>query len=852
MHRMGRGAARPCLLALMLLLSVFAVPARAAVLDELEVLSVGDDAVVRIKFGLRVQYLRHTLIGNDAATVFFQFGGPPVATTVDEQLRVPETARFPGVIVIYPLQLDNPPFRLLVRFSRPTKFAVRSAGANAIDLVVAGAGAEVTATRARLVAVAGDDTRRFALRLQTFADKAMSDARPVPAEFQDYTVFTSQSRVQGRIRYELLLGYFATAEEAERARVRLAARFPEAAIVDLQQRREEVLTAAAAAPTPAPVAATPTQPAPVAPTAPAPPVRHPAPTAALPTPAPAAPPGATPPSAAAAAPVPSADEVEALGAQLLQRARSALDANNPEAAIDALNQLLTLPPNAATESAQELIGVARERNGEIAKARSEYALYLRLFPQGGGAARVRERLARLEAAPAVEPRAARREAVPATTLTGGISQYYFGGQIRIENVFNTPTTADRSTFTATDQSLLVNSVDVNLRHRSTGGEHRVVVRDTYSHSFLQERGSFNRLNAAYYDYRGLGNAWSARLGRQTGLSGGLPGRFDGGIVGYGFWPSVRLNAVGGAPVEFPNVESRRRFAGANLEWSGLLERWSGSLYGIRQTVDGILDREAVGTDLRYLDQQTTVFALADYDTSYKVMNAASVQASFTSKGRTSLNLLWDRRRAPTLGTLNAVFGQPTTSIRTLLETLTEEQIRQLALNVTAVATQGLVGVTTPVGEHWQVGADVRLVKVGALPEVVVNGVTMPAQPATGNVLSYSLQSIGSNLYSARDSSVFTVMRISGPSYDGWLATYNNVTGLFERISFEPSLRYYHQRDTTDVKLARVSPSLRLSWRPTQASVLELDYLLERTRTTAPTTSDTTTRHFLSVGYRLDL
>jgi tetratricopeptide (TPR) repeat protein len=803
-------------------------PARAATLDEIELLRAGSDAVVRVKFGVRVQYLRHTLIGGDAANVFVQFGGPSVATTVDEQLRIPETAAFPGVTVIYPLQAGGPPFRVVVRFSRPTRFTVRSAGPNAIDLVVPGAGEKVGAARARLVPVAGAEGQRYAIRLQTFATSAMEGQRSVPREFQDYTVFASQSRIDGRTRYELLLGYFATAEDAERARRRLSARFPDAEIVDLQQRREEVLIAAAAA---APAA----QAAPSAPTPPTPPQA-----AAVPSPTPAAP------------PVAAAADVEAQAAELMGRARAALQANQAEAAIDLLNRLLTLPPNKSTEAAQELIGEAREKNGEFAKARSEYALYLKLFPQGEGAERVRKRLAQLDATTTTGERPAARERAPVKTMTGSVSQYYFGGKSRIENVFNTPTTADRSTFTATDQSLLVSSVDLNGRYRSTDAEQRVVFRDSYNLSFLEDRGSFNRLNAAYYDYRGSSNAWSARLGRQTGLSGGLPGRFDGGVVGYGLWPSVRINVVGGVPVEFTNIESKRRFVGANVDVSGLLERWYGNVFGIRQTVDGIVDRQAVGAEVRYLDPQTTLYSVVDYDTSFKALNAGSLQGSWTSAGRTSINLLWDRRRAPTLGTLNAVFGQPTTSIRDLLATMSEDEIRQLAKTITAVATQGLVGVTTPLSERWQVGADVRLVKVGALPEVVVNGVTMPAQPATGNVLSYSLQSIGSNLYSARDSSVFTLMLVNGPTYDSWLVTYNNVTGLFERFSFEPGLRYYHQRDTSDVRLARVSPSLRMSWRPTNASVLELDYLFERTRTTAPTTSDTTTRHFLSVGYRLDL
>jgi hypothetical protein len=169
-----------------------------------------------------------------------------------------------------------------------------------------------------------------------------------------------------------------------------------------------------------------------------------------------------------------------------------------------------------------------------------------------------------------------------------------------------------------------------------------------------------------------------------------------------------------------------------------------------------------------------------------------------------------------------------------------------------VAVQASLGITSPVSERWQLGADVRLINVGALPEVVFNGITIPAQPATGDVISYSVQAIGTKLYSPRDSNVWSVGYVTAPTYDSWLATYNNVTNLGDKWSLEPSIRYYQQSDVTEIKIVRISPGLRLTWRPSLWSSIELDGLFEQTKTTSTTVSDTSRRYFYSLGYRLDI
>jgi len=51
----------------------------------------------------------------------------------------------------------------------------------------------------------------------------------------------------------------------------------------------------------------------------------------------------------------------------------------------------------------------------------------------------------------------------------------------------------------------------------------------------------------------------------------------------------------------------RQFVGASVD-SGAF-----SFYGINQTVDGILDRRALGTEWRYFEGKDTAYALLDYD-----------------------------------------------------------------------------------------------------------------------------------------------------------------------------------------------------------------------------------------------
>jgi len=795
---------------------------RGEVLEELEVRAEGPDAVVRVKFAARVQYLRHAPLQRASLVeISFQFVSGARESNIEEHRALRGRGSLPNVRVTYPVQVGSPIKRLKVEFSREVEFLIGAGQDNReLEIVIIGAGKDAQAARSAPPAPPAP----FAITLQTFPTADMSAAPPLPAAFQNFSVFSSQSVRNGRTEHELNLGYFQTREQAERARRQLAQRFPNARVIDLAQRRGDTLRATAEAGAPS-LAVPPAVPKPPLPPLPA-----------LPKPQLAAP----------------KTDVDRQAAELMTSGRGALEQSKPQEALEAFNQLLILPPNRYSQDAQELVGVAREALGELTKAKAEYQLYLRLFPEGEGAKRVRERLARLESAPAEAAAAAQAPARPAVrTVFGSVSQFYYGGRSKIQTAFNTPVTPDRETISTTDLQSLVSSVDLNGRFRSAESDTRLVFRDTYTHNYREDDRNFNRLNAAYYDFRGIQSSISARLGRQTGLNGGIPARFDGAYGGFNVSSKWRLNAAAGSPVEYPDIDSKRRFYGLSLDFENLAERWYGNLFAVHQSVDGILDRRAVGTELRYLQGKNSVYTLFDYDTSYKEPNIVMLQGTFVTAGGTTLNALFDRRRAPTLSTTNAGLGQPTSSIRTLLETVSEEALRQQALDITAKATQALLGFTTPVHPKWQLGFDWRLTNVGALPATEVNGISIPAQPATGDIKSYVAQAIGSQLYSRGDINVFSVTYLTSPNFRGHLFSYNNVSKLFERWTIEPSLRYYEQTDTFDVRLRRLTPGLRLTYRLGGSVYLESEYSQERSQTRSDVQEEETVRHFGYVGYRVD-
>jgi tetratricopeptide (TPR) repeat protein len=786
--------------------------AHAQLIDEIEFRQEGANAVAQIKFVTSVQYLKSiSARASDLVQVFYA-----VRRTQDQisevaaERRVPAAGGIPSII--FTDEADSSSVqsginrRLVIRFDTPVRFRVRAGrGDRSIELVLEGLGNSVKLTSLSVppsasaaIAPAGG---RYVLTLQSEQQPGKLLLASVPASLQAYQVFTATRVKDGRTFYDTNLGYFSTREEAAAALDLAGKRFPGAVIAEAQPS----------------VASTP---------AGAPPV-----IAAKP-----------PESGLGAAQIPAASpirnslEVDASAALLLTAAQSSFDGGNYFGAIESLNQLLNLPPNGSSRRAQELAGLSRLNSGDSAKAAGEFDLFLKLYPTGADSDRVRQLVAALPTM--LPPAATAKAAVAATSTTSGsISAFYYGGKSDVRTqefkdsvLSGLPILQSENTLSSQDQSQLQTNLDLNWRFRDAEKDMRFVFRDAYSADLLPKGINKERLTALYFDYRSLTNGTSFRVGRQSPNGGGVLYRFDGITAGYAFKPKWKLNAVVGTPTD-PLLDTRRTFYGLSLDAEALTKEISGSIYIVEQVIDGETDRRALGIDLRYFSGGLSATGQFDYDQILNAVNIASVQATWQATEATVFNAQVDRRTTPILSLGNVLFFQdpsllaPARRIQELLGTTPIETLREQVKGLTAYQTQARIGGTTALSPNWQTGADFSVTNVDEIKPVAL---LLPSgQPSTGNLWSVGAQLIGTNLYSARDTHVFNVSLLGGPTYKGALLSYNNLSSFGEKWQLEPSLKYYTQTDDAGASNKTWTVGARAVYRIRQQVSLESELTYEQ-------------------------
>jgi hypothetical protein len=560
-------------------------------------------------------------------------------------------------------------------------------------------------------------------------------------------------------------------------------------------------------------------------------------------------------TAAAEPSEPATPEVEAEAAKLMASAREAVSERRATVAVGLLNQVLKLPPHSLSIAAQALIGEAWELADNPARARTEYALYLRLYPQGEAAPRIAGRLSALGGgAPTTASSATPAREAP-KTWSGSIAQYYYGGKAKTQSLVNIATGIDQSTISHTTESAIVTSVDLSGRYVTADGhETRAVVRGSGSNNLMAGGHSSNSIGSVYVEHRRIGSGplggLAVRAGRQSPISGGLLGLFDGVSLAYPVGEGLKLDLMGGVPASALVSAPGERLLAAVLEADTFLERFGGNFYVLDQSTQGITNRRSLGSEVRYAGDAWSLNTLLDYDALFGKVNALSLHGSLQVGAQTTLTVLADQRRAPSLQLTNALISSGAGSLKTLLQSRSLAQVKADALATSAVAQQFLISVSRPLNPQWQLSSDLRYSRVGALPAVG----DFEASPATGGQISWSAQLTGTNLYSTRDINNFNLSVLSTPFFKGVQFSLNNLTGLSDNgdLTVEPSVRIYVQRDQLDVKLVRIGPGVRTSWKASSRGSLLGELLYETSRTDGPSNHDNSNSVFFYVGYRYEL
>lgn len=346
-------------------------------------------------------------------------------------------------------------------------------------------------------------------------------------------------------------------------------------------------------------------------------------------------------------------EHEARASKLMREARTAMTAGEVDRAILLYTSVLSLPDTTHTPDAMELLGVARERNGQLAQATSQYRGYLARYPEGPDSERVRQRLYALLTAreePAQPLRSARRESRPREIDVFGSLSSWFTHAERVGSDFGNG---------VLDSSQLVD-VFLSTRMRTDRAELRSRLSGSYRFDW-QELTTRNdaRIRDLSLEVAQRQGGWRAILGRQSRSRGGVLGRFDGVRVGYDLNDTLDIGAVAGFPLDtgYSNsVNTDVVLGGVRMGFSGLAEHTSGEIYAVYQGAQQGTDRAALGGEVRYQADWGTAVGFLDYDVYFLSLNRVLAMGSWRANRRLDLNAMAQFGNTPFVTSRNARVG----------------------------------------------------------------------------------------------------------------------------------------------------------------------------------------------------
>ncbi len=470
------------------------------------------------------------------------------------------------------------------------------------------------------------------------------------------------------------------------------------------------------------------------------------------------------------------------------------------------------------KQALEFLGLARERNKQFAHAKVVYEKYLKLYPRGEDAERVSQRLTGILTAQ-TEPREElkkgdskkeNRVGVQWDTF-GSISQFYN----RNESKFNTDQTR-------LNRSSLQNGLDFTSRLSYEDFQAGLRFSGTYNANVeTDDDDDEKRISSFYLDLIHQRADIQLRLGRQSQSSGGILGRFDGGHLSIPVYENIKLNLVGGFSVLSSSdifVNSDQYFYGINADFGTYLNAWDFNAFFIEQRNHSVLDRRAVGGEVRFFDEDKSFFTFFDYDIFHDELNTFLFTGQWIFDDRTTVNLSYDYRTSPFLTTQNATQGQSVDNLDALLALFSLDQIKTLAKDRTAISQTGSLSLSRPLSDNFQLNADFRLSTLSAT--VASGGV----DKTEGTGLEYSIASdiTGSNLLTDGDIYVVGARYNILQNADSLSININARYPITRDLRINPRVRFNLRMNDDGTENYGYQPSIRLTYRVVKGLQLELE------------------------------
>jgi len=529
--------------------------------------------------------------------------------------------------------------------------------------------------------------------------------------------------------------------------------------------------------------------------------------------------------------------------KILADARTAMAQHQYPQAVELLTRLLRQPEYPGRAEAQELIGLVRERAGQLAHAKAEYQEYLRRYPNGAAAARIRARLLALSSA--TEPlQSGGSFGAPAPThvwsMAGSAAVTYQYGQNQLSNVPSSSSTALNAALIFGDLLVRERGQRYDLTVRADGG---------YTANFNPNiASSQDRTTAAYLQVDDRQWGWSARAGRQSLATQGNIGLFDGLYAGFQASSKLVLSAAAGFPVysSYSNFDTQARFATVAAELGPYRQAFIFDAYLFDQANSGLTERRAVGMQMRYSMSGRSAMLLTDYDIYFRQLNALTLIGNASLWHQWVLGFTVDHRRSPLLLLSNALIGQTAETLPQLQTEFTPSQIQQLAIDRTAQSNTYTLSATHPFGERWQLFGYLSALELGGTP--ASGGV--PATPSTGLDKTVSIEMAGSSLLQPSDLHFFGARFDDSPTTSSVTLSWDARFALHGNFRIGPRLSV-ERLENTGLGGTQMFylPELRADWTG-RWSLFELIAGYQVEQISAQPTSSETRYLYASATYRV--
>ena len=594
--------------------------------------------------------------------------------------------------------------------------------------------------------------------------------------------------------------------------------------------------------------------------------------------------------------------------------KKALAAKDYARAVGFFTKAVTEGNANAKQEGQEMLGLARERAGQLVHAKAEYETYLKLYPKGAGAVRVRQRLSGVEAAEqddaetqffehnkarlggaAVPDKSGQAKSPGSTNLAnnvvnngnggvmggleqpesnlgtkvsrgepapdpnawtweknGSVSQYYY----RDDNFSSSDILRGSMGTHETLQNEVISSADFYLH-----GENQIfdtsIRGATFNESGFGKQSDIGETNVStiYAEAKHKPSGLFTRLGRQSRSTGGVFGRFDGANVGWEVNKDLKLQTVVGSPVFSRNAKpfaDDRLFYGASIDYTFPNQEWAGALYAIEQDVGSVIDRRALGAELRYTSKELFVYSALDYDVFYGELNSAYVSGTWNFKEGASIYGTLDYRHVPFLLTSNALMGQTVQELSSLVDLLGEDDVYNLALDRTAYSQSATVGISYPLSEQWQAAIDATIADYSGTPTSVNVLGTVLGTPDPGIEVYLSGQLTGTGIFTENDSMAFGLRYAENDTSRLYLGDLSVRYPVNEDLRINPRLRLsFRDGKTSDTQQLLVMPSLGLRYRLSKHWNFEVEAGMRWENDWSPGGNDQNTELLLNAGYRYE-